>query len=274
MPALLNALIVIPSRYGSTRFPGKPLHRIAGRTLLERVVDLARTATRGDSDVRIVVATDHDAIRDHAAAIGCDAVMTDSAITSGTGRALAAARAERTAPDIVLNLQGDAPFVPADAIHRLLDTLRTTDAEAATPVLQLDWPQLDALRDHKRHSPFSGTTCVRAPDGRALWFSKAILPAIRNEAALRATDRLSPVYRHLGLYAYRLAALERFEATPPSPYETLEGLEQLRLLELGLRMQTVAVGAQRIPISGIDTLEDAALAERLIAEHGDPFGGT
>lgn len=273
MPAPLNALIVIPSRYGSTRFPGKPLHRIAGHTLLERVVDLARTATRDDADVRIVVATDHAAILDHATAIGCDAVMTDSAITSGTGRALSAARAEHTPPAIVLNLQGDAPFVPADAIHRLLDTLRTTDAEAATSVLQLDWPQLDALRAHKVGSPFSGTTCVRATDGQALWFSKAILPAIRDEAALRATDRLSPVYRHLGLYAYRLAALERFEATPPSRYETLEGLEQLRLLELGLRMQTVTVGAQHIPISGIDTQEDAALAERLIAEHGDPFGG-
>lgn len=269
----MKALIVIPSRYGSTRFPGKPLHRIAGHTLLERVVDLARTATRGDTDVRIVVATDHDAIRAHAADIGCDAMMTDSAITSGTGRALAAAKAEGTPPEIVLNLQGDAPFVPADAIHRLLDTLRTTDAQAATPVLQLDWAHLDALRDHKRTSPFSGTTCVRAPDGRALWFSKNILPAIRDEAGLRATGTLSPVYRHLGLYAYRLATLEWFEATPPSHYEQMEGLEQLRLLERGIRMQTVSAGAQRIPISGIDTQEDAALAERLIAQYGDPFEG-
>jgi 3-deoxy-manno-octulosonate cytidylyltransferase (CMP-KDO synthetase) len=139
-------------------------------------------------------------------------------------------------------------------------------------VIQLDWSALDAMRLHKGDTPFSGTTCVRAPDGRALWFSKAILPAIRDEEELRATLPLSPVYRHLGLYVYRLEALERFEATPPSRYEQLEGLEQLRFLEMGSTVQTVEIAPPRHAMSGIDTQADVALAEALIARWGDPYG--
>lgn len=270
----MTRLIVIPARYGSTRFPAKPLAPIAGRTLLERVIDLARRATRSMPDVQIVVATDHDAIRVHAEELGAEAVMTAPDIASGTGRALAAARTLSPAPRVVLNLQGDAPFVPENAISAVLEALERPGVDVATPVIRLDWPALDALREHKRGSPFSGTTCIRAPDGRALWFSKAVLPQIRGEAALRAAGPLSPVYRHLGLYGFALAALEAFEREPVSHYEALEGLEQLRLLEAGMTIQTVAVDAQAIPISGIDTPADAAAAERLIAERGDPFGAS
>lgn len=265
-------LLVIPARYGSTRFPAKPLALIAGHTLLARVVDLARRATRMSRDTRIVVATDHPAIRDHAATLGVEAIMTASDVTSGTGRALAAARAVSPTPRTVLNLQGDAPFLPADAITAVLTALRQPGVDVATPIVRLDWAALDALRAHKRISPFSGTTCVTAPDGRALWFSKAVLPRIREEAALRDTDPLSPIYRHLGLYGFAYSALEAFEREPVSRYERLEGLEQLRLLEAGMTIQTVEVAQQEIAISGIDTPADAAKAERLIAERGDPFG--
>ena len=268
----MTRLVVIPARYGSTRFPAKPLAPIAGRTLLERVVDLARRAIRTVPDTRIVVATDHQAILDHAETLGIEAVMTQPAIASGTGRALAAARAIAPLPGIVLNLQGDAPFVPPEAISAVLQALEQPGVDVATPVIQLDWAALDALRDHKRDSPFSGTTCIRAPDGRALWFSKAVLPQIRDEAALRSAAVLSPVYRHLGLYGFAYPALEAFEREPVSRYEKLEGLEQLRLLEAGMTIQAVVISQQRIPISGIDTPADADKAERLIAELGDPFG--
>jgi 3-deoxy-manno-octulosonate cytidylyltransferase (CMP-KDO synthetase) len=140
----------------------------------------------------------------------------------------------------------------------------------ATPVVRLSWTALDALRAHKQASPFSGTTCVRASDGRALWFSKAVIPTIRNETGLRQEQALSPVFRHLGLYAYRYAALAAFEATVPSPYEVLEGLEQLRFLEAGVEVLTVETAPPRHAMSGIDTRDDVALAERLIADHGEP----
>ncbi|WP_375381747.1 3-deoxy-manno-octulosonate cytidylyltransferase [uncultured Sphingomonas sp.] len=265
-------LIVIPARFGSTRLPGKPLVTIAGRTLLERVVDVGRRAIALAGGAELVVATDDRRIADHAQALGCEAVMTDAAIASGSGRAHAAALVRERAPGIVVNLQGDAPFVPPAVVARLVEALRCSTAGVATPVVRLDWEALDALRAHKAGSPFSGTTCARLADGHAAWFSKTILPAIRDEATLRGRDPLSPIYRHLGVYAYRRDALARFEALPPGIYEAIEGLEQLRFLENGIDVTTVEVPAPRHPMSGIDSARDVALAEELIARLGDPFG--
>lgn len=270
--ASTSDVIVIPARFGSKRLPGKPLISIAGRTLLERVIDVARRAAALVGDCHILVATDDTRIEAHAAALGCPVVMTASSIQSGSGRACAAAKSLADRPEIVVNLQGDAPFIPPAVIADLLTAIRTSAAACVTPVIQLDWPALDAMRSHKRDAPFSGTTCVRAPDGRAQWFSKAILPAIRDESDLRTASPLSPVYRHLGLYAYRLDALEQFEKTPPSHYEKLEGLEQLRFLEMGLTVQTIEVAPPSHAMSGIDTETDVALAETLIGRWGDPYG--
>jgi len=247
----------------------KPLRMIAGVSLLHRTIGLARKALAQDA-ARLIVATDDRRIADHSQAIGCPAVLTDAAITSGSGRALAAARMERTPPAIVVNLQGDAPFQNPETLGAIVGALRQGKADVATPVVPLDWSALDALRAHKATTPFSGTTCARAADGRALWFSKTILPAIRDEATLRASDAASPIWRHIGLYAYRLAALKAFEAAPPTALERLEGLEQLRLLELGLTIDAVPVAPARFDISGIDTEADIARAEALIAAHGDP----
>lgn len=263
-------LIVIPARYGSTRLPGKPLVSIAGRTLLSRVVAIAREGAARVGNAEVVVATDDPRILDHACDLGCAAVMTDAAITSGSGRAWAVARGRTVPPPIVVNLQGDAPFAAPDMIAALIAALRDSPCGVATPVVQLDWAALDALRAHKLMSPFSGTTCVRRADDRALWFSKTIIPAIRDEARLRGASDVSPVFRHIGLYAYRFAALQGFEQTAPTPYEVLEGLEQLRFLETGEDILTVAVAPPRHAMSGIDTPEDVAMAERLIAEHGEP----
>ena len=264
-------LIVIPARYGSTRLPGKPLVTIAGRTLLERVVAVARQASRLAGMTEFVVATDDPRIEAHASSLGCETIITSTEISSGSGRAYAAARARNVRPDIVVNLQGDAPFIEPATIARLIEAARSTTAAVATPVTRMTWTELDRLRGHKIRAPFSGTTCIRAPDGRALWFSKAIVPAIRNEALLRQTSDISPVFQHLGLYAYRYQALEEFERTPPSHYEQLEGLEQLRLLEMGLDILTVEVPSPRHAVSGIDTTEDVELAEALIAQLGDPY---
>jgi 3-deoxy-manno-octulosonate cytidylyltransferase (CMP-KDO synthetase) len=130
---------------------------------------------------------------------------------------------------------------------------------------------LDRLRRHKKNSPFSGTTCIRGDSGKALWFSKAILPAIRDEAALRSASTLSPVWQHLGLYGYRMAALDWFAQLSPSAYEQLEGLEQLRFIEGGKSIATVEVEQPIHAMSGIDTPTDLALAEEAIARLGDPF---
>jgi CMP-2-keto-3-deoxyoctulosonic acid synthetase len=267
--AVHPTLVVIPARAGSSRLPRKPLRLIAGRTLLHRTIATARAATQGTGGAQLLVATDDMEIAAHAEAVGCRAVMTDSSIATGSGRALAAARQSATPPRFIANLQGDSPFQPEGALRAVIAALEA-GAQVATPVIALDWPALDALRDHKSRSPFSGTTCARAPDGRALWFSKTIIPAIRDEEKLRQHQALSPVWRHVGLYGYTLDALSRFEASPPTALENLEGLEQLRLLELGIPVTTVAVPPPRFDSSGIDTEADIARVEALIATHGDP----
>lgn len=266
-----SALIVVPARYSSTRLPGKPLLTIAGRTLLERVTAVARAAADLADECEVVVATDDPRIAEHAQQVGVDVAMTAAELDSGSSRACAAARSRAELPDLVINLQGDAPFVPHTVVAGLIATLRDGGADVATPVYRLDWDRLDRLRKHKEAAPFSGTTCIRGEDGRALWFSKTIIPAIRDEAGLRAAGRLSPVWQHMGLYGYRIAALEWFAAAPQSPCEVLEGLEQLRFLEAGRSIATVEVDPPSHSMSGIDTPADLALAEAAIARLGDPF---
>lgn len=262
----MKTLIVIPARYASQRFPGKPLHLIGGVSMLARVIGVARRAGE-KSGARVVVATDDQRIFDHARAHDCEAVMTDPDLPSGTDRARAAMQAIAPDSDFVVNLQGDAPFTPSEHVSALIEHAATGDV--VTPVVQLSWAALDDIRERKKTTPFSGTTCIRAPDGQALWFSKNILPAMRAEKKLREQGDLSPVLQHIGLYGYSRDALNRIAQLAPSHYEQLEGLEQLRFIENGLRVQAVQVAAPEIAISGIDTPEDAQLAEALLAKHGD-----
>ena len=238
--------------------------------MLERVLANAWEAAVSLGDCHVVVATDDQRIADHAEQLGASVAMTDASLDSGSARAHAAAHQQAVTPRRVICLQGDAPFIAAEIIALLLQALREGDAAVATPVYQLDWTRLDRLRQHKLTAPFSGTTCLRDRTGKALWFSKTILPALRSESELRK-EPLSPVWQHLGLYAYDMAALDWFVSAPAGTYEVLEGLEQLRFLENGKLIATVPVAAPDHALSGIDTYEDLALAEEAIARLGDPF---
>ena len=267
----MKALICVPARIASTRFPRKPLHPISGRSLLERVVQVAKVAAH-QTGSDYVVAVDHEDVAQHCDAIGAPFVMTDSDLPSGTDRALAAARAFGSGAEFVLNLQGDAPFTPPAHVSALIEAAqRRPEADVFTPVIRLDWAGLDTLREHKKQHPFSGTTCVRRADGTALWFSKNILPAIRKEDKLRESEALSPVYRHIGLYGYRVDALERYTQLGLGHYEQMEGLEQLRFLENGMVVHAEEVQPPKLSMSGVDSPSDAELAEQLIAKFGDPF---
>ncbi len=263
----MKTLIVIPARHASTRFPGKPLHLINGVSMLARTIAIARQGG-ADSGARVVVATDDDRILSHAREAGCEAVMTDPELPSGTDRARAAARLVAPDADFIVNLQGDAPLTPPAHVAALIDNAARGDV--VTPVVRLAWTALDNLRERKKATPFSGTCCIRAADGRAIWFSKTIIPAIRSEAKLRASDPSSPVFQHIGLYGYSRGALDRIASLPTSHYEELEGLEQLRFLENGLSVFAVEVAPSQLTMSGIDTPEDAVRAEALLKTHGDP----
>lgn len=260
----MRIAIIIPARYGSTRFPGKPLVKIAGKTMLARVVDLAKDVASTYENINVYITSDDARIADHAREIGAKCIMTDPQCPSGSDRALAAAKQLTEKPDFILNLQGDAPFTPKAALHAMIKTARSSqDAEVITPVHKLSWDDLDRLRESKKTTPYSGTCTILNADNKALWFSKNIIPAIRKEENLRAKSPYSPVHQHMGLYGYRRDILEKFCALPLGHYEQLEGLEQLRFLENGISITCVPIDVEAGTLqSGIDTPEDLDRAEK------------
>ena len=271
----MKTAIVIPARYNSTRLPGKPLLDIAGKTMLSRVAEVGRQAMKGLKDVRLLVATDDRRIETHCRDIGVDCAMTPSSCPTGSDRVLAAADALGGRFDVLVSLQGDAPFTPVPAIRAMIEAFQVNPLlEVVTPVVRLRWSELDALREAKRVTPFSGTTVVLDKAGFAIWFSKQILPAIRNEMDLRVSDRLSPVLQHLGLYAYNIETLRRFVGLPQGFYERLEGLEQLRFIENGISVRTVEIEVDAgLAQAGIDSPEDIARAENFIRKYKLDAGG-
>lgn len=256
----MKTAIIIPARYGSTRFPGKPLALLGGQTMLSRVVAIARKAAKNSV---IAVATDDDRIQKHCAEIDIPCVMTPADCATGSDRVLAAARQLGDDFDFMLGLQGDAPFTPPEALSALIETFEKNPAlSVVTPIVNLRWDELDTLRHNKKTTPFSGTTVTIDAEGRALWFSKTIIPAIRKE---NRSDEFSPVYQHIGLYGFRYDVLKKFVSLPQSLYEQLEGLEQLRLLENDIPVQTVTLKINAgLAQAGIDSPEDLARAEKLL----------
>ena len=266
----MTIAIVIPARYGSTRFPGKPLAKIGGRTMLARVAEAANKAAHYFKDVEVLATTEDVRISSHAKEIDLECVMTSKDCATGSDRVLEAVKKTGKKYDFIVNFQGDAPFTPPEVLVKIIEEFKNYPRhEVITPVQRLNWQELDALRESKKTTPFSGTTAIVDKKGRALWFSKLIIPAIRDEAALRKDDDPSPVFQHIGLYGYRADVLEKFCALPQSQYEKLEGLEQLRLLENGVKIQTVRINATPGMIhSGIDSPEDLKRAETMLAKRG------
>jgi 3-deoxy-manno-octulosonate cytidylyltransferase (CMP-KDO synthetase) len=239
---------VIPSRWGSTRFPGKSLAPIAGRPLLARVIDRVRLATRLDA---VWVATDDDRIAAAARDAGAEPVMTPSDLPSGTDRVAWALRGREA--DIVVNIQGDEPLLDPAAVDSVAAALADDPSwDMATAANPIDDPA-------DLHSP-DVVKVVRAADGAALYFSRSVIPYVRG-----AEPNFPPVpgvhLRHIGLYAYRRTFLERLVATPPSPLEQLEKLEQLRALQLGCRMKVLDAPASGL---GVDTPSDIPRVEALL----------
>lgn len=268
--------IIIPARFSSTRLPGKPLALIHGQTMLSRVVRIAQAAVAGLNEVLITVATDDVRILNHCQELGVKAVMTSTNALTGTDRVAEAITHLTNAPDFILNLQGDAPLTPPHILRAMIEAFIQLPSDVITPVVQLSWSELDQLRFNKQKTPFSGTTVTfNQHTGQAFWFSKQIIPALRDEHKLRQHSHLSPIYRHIGLYGYTHAMLREFIQLPESTFEKLEGLEQLRILESGYRIRCVPVSYEGYAnMSGVDSPEDIIRAEELITEYGEliPLG--
>lgn len=262
----MNIALIIPARYASTRFPGKPLVKIAGETMLSRVVNVGQHIQEKFPDISLAVATEDQRIADHCDEIDVSCIMTSDQCHTGSDRVLEAALTLKTQPDIVIGLQGDAPFTPLHVIEELIKTFeQKPNAQVVTPVIPLRWSELDALRAQKEITPFSGTTAILNKDNQALWFSKNIIPAIRKEEQLKQDGEFSPIYQHLGIYAYKLETLKKFVTLEHGHYENLEGLEQLRLIENGIPITAVPVNVELgLAQAGIDSPEDVMRAERML----------
>lgn len=259
----MSALIVIPARYDSTRYPGKPLVNLRGpdgdKTLIRRSWEAAMSVASAD---RVVVATDDARIADHAKAFGAEVVMTSSKAQNGTERC-AEVLAQITGFDLVVNLQGDAPLTPPWFVDDLIAAMRANpDADIATPVLRCDGKTLAGLLTDRKAGRVGGTTAVFDQQMRGLYFSKEVIPFT---AKTYADDAQTPVFHHVGVYAYRPAALADYPAWPIGPLETLEGLEQLRFLENGRRVLCVQVDAKGRPFWELNNPSDVPVIEAMLA---------
>jgi 3-deoxy-manno-octulosonate cytidylyltransferase (CMP-KDO synthetase) len=263
----MSVLLVIPARYASTRYPGKPLVPLRGATgeaksLVRRSWEAAMAVAGMD---RVVVATEDERIRAHAMSFGAEVVMTSDRHRNGTERC-AEVLDTLGGYDLVVNLQGDAPLTPAWFIEDLVTGLgRVPDMQVATPVLRMDGAALAGFREDRRMGRVGGTTAVFGVEGRALYFSKEVIPYTgRDHAAGEAT----PVFHHVGVYAYRPEALSSYGRWEPGPLETLEGLEQLRFLENGTPLLCVEVDSRGREFWELNNPSDSPRIETMMATMG------
>jgi 3-deoxy-manno-octulosonate cytidylyltransferase (CMP-KDO synthetase) len=263
----MNNVILIPARYASTRYPGKPLVELKGasgaaKPLILRSVEAARRV-RGVSGVFVV--TDDDRIADVCTRYGVGVIMTSPECRNGTERC-AEALPRLYEPDLVINFQGDALLTPPGFVEALIYRMQSdSDALVATPAMRLRSDELRALQAEEAAGRVGGTSVVTDTQGRALYFSKRLVPYLPKQAL---DSEMSPVRLHVGVYAYRPEALERYVATPVSELETLEGLEQLRFLVSGLPVAVVDVATPPFAVRELNNAEDVAPIEQALAQAG------
>lgn len=252
-----SSLAVIPARLGSTRLPRKPLHIIADRPLIEWVWRRVSESALFDA---VVVATDSDEVATAVRGFGAPCELTDASHPSGTDRVAEVARKPAySRHDVIVNVQGDEPFVRTDhlsAAARLVGEGGWEVGTIATPLLSLSsWRDPAVVK------------VVRRADGGAALFSRASIPSVRDAEPSSEELASEPFLRHIGVYAYTREALMRWVALPEGDLERLEKLEQLRPLVAGIRIGVEVVGPAE---GGVDTLADAERADRLLRQQ-KPF---
>jgi 3-deoxy-manno-octulosonate cytidylyltransferase (CMP-KDO synthetase) len=262
----VNAVILVPARYASTRYPGKPLVGLKGasgitKPLIHRSVEAARRV-RGVSGVYVV--TDDDRIADscHSAQVGV--LMTSPGCRNGTERC-AEALPQLHDPDLVINFQGDALLTPPNFVEALIDRMGSGDADVATPAMLLRSSEVRALQAEEAAGRVGGTTVVTDSDGLALYFSKRLIPHLPEKAL---SGEMSPARLHVGVYAYRPSALAAYAALPPVELEELEGLEQLRFLTAGIPVAVVDVEPPEFALRELNNPEDVGPVEEALARAG------
>jgi 3-deoxy-manno-octulosonate cytidylyltransferase (CMP-KDO synthetase) len=263
----VKVAILIPARFASSRYPGKPLVELKGasgaaKPLIQRSYEAARRVS-GAASVHVV--TDDERIGAAAKAFGAPVIMTSAECRNGTERC-GEALAQLGETDLVINLQGDALLTPPGFVEALVRHMTDReDAQVATPALRLRPDEVRALEAEEAAGRVGGTSVVIDAHGRALYFSKRLIPHLP-EGALAAD--ISPIRLHVGVYAYRPRALAAYERMPVTELETLEGLEQLRFLVHGTRIDVVDVDTPPFPLRELNNPEDVEPIEAALVQAG------
>ncbi|HOI31589.1 MAG: 3-deoxy-manno-octulosonate cytidylyltransferase [Bacteroidales bacterium] len=237
----MKILAVIPARYASTRFPGKPLAMIQGKTMVRRVFEQVKKA-RFITD--LVVATDDDRIATEVKNFGGNYVMTSPHHPSGTDRCFEALQKQQNPFDAVINVQGDEPFIHPEQIEQLARLIQPEDVSIATLI--------QPIRDNSQLFDPNVVKVITNPSGKAIYFSRQTIPFLRNTEKEQWLESFV-FYRHIGIYAYKTEVLKQITSLPPSPLEMAESLEQLRWLEHGITIQTGLTNHEQF---GVDTPAD------------------
>lgn len=232
---------IIPARYGSTRFPGKPLAMIGNKTMIQRVIEQAEQSILLKD---VIVATDDKRIYEHVESLGKKVVMTSDQHPSGTDRCLEALTKSGIAADAVINIQGDEPFVDPSQIDALAQLISVEGVEIATLAKKID--DAEVLFDPNK------VKVAFAKNGRAIYFSRHAIP-YQKSTPKEEWMQHHTYYKHIGLYAYKTTVLQAISALPPSSLEITESLEQLRWLEHG---KSIFVAETTIETPAIDTPAD------------------
>ena len=262
----MNNVILIPARYQSSRYPGKPLVPLRGATgvakpLIQRSVEAARRVA-GVSGVFVV--TDDERIAEACRDVRVGVLMTSTECRNGTERC-AEAIAQLHDADLIINFQGDALLTPAAYVEALINRMMEGDADVATPAIRLRSPEVRTLQGEEAAGRVGGTTVVTDEQGQALYFSKRLIPHLPHGAL---DGELSPVRLHVGVYAYRPSALATYIASEPSELELLEGLEQLRFLAAGVPLAVVDVEPPPFTLRELNNPGDVAPIEEALAQAG------
>lgn len=237
----MKILGIIPSRYGSTRFPGKPLIAIDGKSMIQRVFEQAKKSTLLNE---VVVATDDERIFNHVKGFGGNVVMTSNKHESGTDRCAEVVEKLAEKYEVVINIQGDEPFIDPTQITQLCNCFNDEKTDIATLIKKIESTE-DLLNENK-------VKVVKSDADFAIYFSRNPIPFVKGEAKENWLKKHT-FFKHIGIYGYRLEALQKITKMPLSVLEKAEGLEQLRWLESGLHIKVAETQLEAI---AIDTPED------------------
>lgn len=238
----MKTSIIIPARYASTRLPGKPLIKINGKSIIQRVYERSCEAKYADE---VIVATDDQRIFDEVKTFGGCVKMTSSDHKCGSDRIAEIVKSDPSI-DVVVNVQGDEPMIDPVSIDKSIDAIKNTDADISTLIR--------IIKDEEEISNPNVVKAVVSNSGMAMYFSRSAIPYRRNCGK-------SPIYAHIGLYAYKSSSLLKMTKLPQTPLEMSESLEQLRALESGMKIMTVVVDYAPV---GIDTPEDVEKFRKMV----------